>query len=171
MLHGIIYAQENTRLNTDPGHAFAHEVQSYFGSGTQLQELYVTPSLLDERDWDVLAQAARWARANADVLSDCHWIGGAPDQLEIYGWAAWTPSKAIVTLRNPDDRANDFVLDLRMHLELPGGIAGQFRARFPFVDRDANVPTLWDADRPQTIRLDPFQVLTIELSPVVSGGL
>jgi hypothetical protein len=171
MLHGIIYAQENTRLNTDPGHAFAHEVQSYFGSGTQLQELYVTPSLLDERDWDVLAQAARWARANADVLSDCHWIGGAPDQLEIYGWAAWTPSKAIVTLRNPDDRANDFVLDLRMHLELPGGIAGQFCARFPFVDRDANVPTLWDADRPQTTRLDPFQVLTIELSPVVSGGL
>jgi hypothetical protein len=171
MLHGIIYAQENARLNTDPGHAFSHEVQSYFGSGTQLQELYVTPSLLDERDWDVLAKAARWARANADVLSDCHWIGGAPDQLEIYGWAAWTPSKAIVTLRNPDDRANDFVLDLRMHLELPGGIAGQFCARFPFVDRDANVPTLWDADRPQTIRLDPFQVLTIELSPVVSGGL
>ncbi|GJH01119.1 enterotoxin [Paraburkholderia terrae] len=171
MLHGIIYAQENTRLNSDPTHAFPHEVQSYFGSGTQLQELYVTPSLLDEHDWDVLAQAARWARANADVLSDCHWIGGAPDELEIYGWAAWTPSKAIVTLRNPDDRANDFVLDLRTHLELPDGVQGPFSARFPFFDREANVPTLWNADRPQAIRLDPFQVLTIELSPISSGGL
>ncbi|MEX3976000.1 enterotoxin [Paraburkholderia caribensis] len=171
MLHGIIYAQENARLNSDPGHAFAHEVQSYFGSGTQLQELYVTPSLLGEHDWDVLAQAARWARAHADVLGDSHWIGGAPDQLEIYGWAAWAPSKAIVTLRNPDDRANGFTLDLRAHLELPGGIEGPFRARFPFVDGDTNLPALWDADRPQAIRLDPFQVLTIELSPVLSGGL
>jgi len=171
MLHGIIYAQENARLNSDPSHAFAHEVQSYFGSGTQLQELYVTPSLLGEHDWDVLAQAARWARAHADVLGDSHWIGGAPDQLEIYGWAAWAPSKAIVTLRNPDDRANGFTLDLRAHLELPGGIEGPFRARFPFVDGDTNLPTLWDADRPQAIRLDPFQVLTIELSPVLSGGL
>ncbi|WP_227247365.1 alpha-galactosidase [Paraburkholderia caribensis] len=171
MLHGIIYAQENARLNSDPGHAFPHEVQSYFGSGTQLQELYVTPSLLGEHDWDVLAQAARWARAHADVLGDSHWIGGAPDQLEIYGWAAWAPSKAIVTLRNPDDRANGFTLDLRAHLELPGGIEGPFRARFPFVDGDTNLPALWDTDRPQAIRLDPFQVLTIELSPVLSGGL
>ncbi|ALL69694.1 putative exported alpha-N-acetylgalactosaminidase (plasmid) [Paraburkholderia caribensis MBA4] len=171
MLHGIIYAQENARLNTDPGDAFPHEVQSYFGSGTQLQELYVTPSLLDEHDWDVLALAARWARAHADVLGDSHWIGGAPDQLEIYGWAAWTPSKAIVTLRNPDDRANGFMLDLRTHLELPGDVEGPFRARFPFIDGDTDVPTLWDADRPQAIRLDPFQVLTIELSPVLAGGL
>jgi hypothetical protein len=164
MLHGIIYAQANTQLNSDPSHAFAHEVHSYFGSGTQLQELYVTPSLLNENDWGVLAQAARWARDNADVLRDCHWIGGAPDEREIYGWAAWTPSKAIVTLRNPDDRANDFVLDLRAHLELPDGVEGQFSAQFPFIDSAASIPTRWDVNRPQQIRLAPFQVLTLELS-------
>jgi hypothetical protein len=168
MLHGIIYAQANTRLNSDPSHAFAHEVLSYFGSGTQLQELYVTPSLLHEADWDVLAQSARWAREHAEVLRDCHWIGGAPDDLDIYGWAAWTPSKAIVTLRNPADRANDFVLDLQAHLELPESVGRQFSARLPFNDGDGNVAPLWDADRPQAIRLPPFQVLTIELSPV--GG-
>ncbi|MBN3753084.1 enterotoxin [Paraburkholderia sp. Tr-20389] len=166
MLHGIIYAQANTQLNSDPSQAFAHEVHSYFGSGTQLQELYVTPSLLHARDWDALADAARWARAHADVLRDCHWIGGAPDELEVYGWAAWTPSKAIVTLRNPDDLAKDFVLDLRTHLELPDGIEGQFSTRFPFIEGDVNVATRWDAERPQAIHLDPFQVLTLELSPV-----
>ncbi|MEP9322258.1 enterotoxin [Paraburkholderia phymatum] len=166
MLHGIIYAQANAQLNSDPSHAFAHEVLSYFGSGTQLQELYVTPSLLSDRDWDVLAKAARWARAHADVLRDCHWVGGAPDELDVYGWAAWTPSKAIVTLRNPDDRAKDFALDLQAHLELPDGVGGRFTARFPFTERDANVATQWDARRPQAIRLDPFQVLTLELSPV-----
>ncbi|MEM5338353.1 enterotoxin [Paraburkholderia azotifigens] len=163
MLHGIIYAQANTQLNTDPAQAFPHEVHSYFGSGTQLQELYVTPSLLNERDWDVLAQTARWARDNANVLRDCHWIGGAPDRCEVYGWAAWTPLKAIVTLRNPDVRANDFVLDLRTHLELPDGFSGRFSVQFPFIDSAANIPACFDADRPQQIRLDPFQVLTLEL--------
>ncbi|MEM5436447.1 enterotoxin [Paraburkholderia diazotrophica] len=166
MLHGIIYAKENTRLNADPTHAFASEVRSYFGSGTQLQELYVTPSLLKGSDWDVLAETSRWARATADVLHDSHWIGGAPDQLEIYGWAAWTPSKAIVTLRNPSDRVQSFSLDLREHLELPHGIAGGFTARFPFIESPTNFPLLWDVGRPQSIRLDPFQVLTVELSPI-----
>ncbi|MPW18186.1 enterotoxin [Paraburkholderia sp. CNPSo 3157] len=165
MLHGIIYAQENTRLNADPAHGFASEVRSYFGSGAQLQELYVTPSLLKKRDWDVLAEASRWARANADVLRDSHWIGGAPDQLDIYGWAAWTPSKAIITLRNPSDRAQSFLLDLRAHLELPEGMTGGFNARFPFLDPAADFPLPWDVGRPQAIRLDPFQVLTLELSP------
>jgi hypothetical protein len=46
MLHGIIYAEKAEHLTTDPGSDFAAEVRSYFGSGTQLQELYLTPSLL-----------------------------------------------------------------------------------------------------------------------------
>jgi hypothetical protein len=166
MLHGIIYAQENARLNSDPAHAFAHEVQSYFGSGTQLQELYVTPSLLTDSDWDALAHAARWARAHAGVLRDAHWIGGAPDQLDPYGWAAWTPEKAIVTLRNPHERANDFVIDLRTHLELPDDVASTFNASFPFGSSDADLPLQWQADRPQTVTLAPFAVLTLEFAPV-----
>src|SRR5262249_16241657 len=149
-------------------HAFAHEVQSYFGSGTQLQELYVTPSLLKDSDWDGLAHAARWARAHADVLRDCHWMGGAPDQLEIYGWAAWTPEKAIVTLRNPHEGANEFVIDARTHLELPDGVASTFNASFPFGSCDADLPLQWQADRPQTVTLAPFAVLTLEFEPVSS---
>ena len=44
-------------LDTDPGGDFADEVRDYFGTGTQLQEMYVTPALLTETDWDVLAEA------------------------------------------------------------------------------------------------------------------
>jgi len=73
MLHGIVYAQKAPHLKTDPGHDFASEVHSYFGSGTQLQELYITPSLLTSADWDVLAEAAKWSRKNASVLIDTHW--------------------------------------------------------------------------------------------------
>ncbi|WP_049622151.1 enterotoxin [Frateuria defendens] len=166
MLHGIIYAKENRNLNTDPGHDFANEVHSYFGTGTQLQELYITPSLLSPQDWDTLAEAARWSRANAGVLRDTHWVGGDPGRLDVYGWAAWSPGKAILTLRNPSDRPQLAVLDLARQLELPSGAARRFGARSPW-RADAGKPAMTlDAGRPSSVTLAPFEVLTLELAPV-----
>jgi hypothetical protein len=46
MLHGLIYAKHAKNLGTDPGNDFADEVHGYFGTGTQFQEMYITPSLL-----------------------------------------------------------------------------------------------------------------------------
>lgn len=167
MLHGIFLAQCNPRLNTVVGDDFTHEVRSYFGSGTQLQELYITPSLLSESDWDVLGDAARWARENSDVLSDSHWIGGAPDQQEIYGWAAWTPHKAIITLRNPGDCTQSFQLDLRRHLELPHDADSQFAIRVVWSERATTVrPDSQLADQPWEIEMAAFEVLTLELLPI-----
>ena len=62
MLHGMIYARYAERLGDDPNHDFADEVHSYFGTGTQLQEMYITPTLLSNDDWDVLAETAKWSR-------------------------------------------------------------------------------------------------------------
>jgi hypothetical protein len=165
MLHGIIYAKENRKLNDDPGHDFAHEVRSYFATGTQLQELYVTPSLLGTQDWDTLAEAAKWSRAHADVLRDTHWIGGDPGRLDVYGWAAWSPKKAIVTLRNPDAKPQVAVIDLQRQLELPADAARRFDVADVWKSGGAEVPKQLDADHASTVQLAPFQVLTLELTP------
>ena len=118
MLHGIIYAQYAKDLSTDPHNDFADEVHSYFGTGTQLQEMYITPSLLTTANWDTLAEAARWSRANAATLKDVHWIGGDPDKLQVYGWAAWSPREGILTLRNPSTTAQTFNVDVANAFEL-----------------------------------------------------
>ena len=78
MLHGVIYAHYADGLTDDPGDDFADEVHDYFGTGTQCQELYVTGSLLSADNWNTLAEAANWSRANAQTLRDVHWIGGDP---------------------------------------------------------------------------------------------
>jgi hypothetical protein len=169
MLHGILYAQCNPRLNTAAGADFAHEVRSYFGSGTQLQELYITPALLTGDDWDMLADTARWARENSDVLRDSHWMGGAPDQQEVYGWAAWTPRKAIITLRNPATRTQCFELNLRRQLELPNADTGRFALRNVWREGSFNIPAVLDADLHQEVQLAPFEVLTLELWPIAEG--
>jgi hypothetical protein len=111
---------------------FSFVFQSYFASGTQLQEIYITPSLLTRQNWDTLAHAARWARASSAILEDTHWIGGDPGKLQVYGWAAWNPRGWIVTLRNPSDHAQTYSLDLPAALQLPAGTRISYRAFDPF---------------------------------------
>ncbi|MFY9939121.1 MAG: enterotoxin, partial [Silvibacterium sp.] len=165
MLHGIVYAKQAPHLSTDPGRDFANEVHSYFGSGTQLQELYITPSLLKPADWDMLAEAAKWSRRNASVLVDTHWIGGDPRWLQIYGWASWSPQKAILTLRNPDSKTQDFTLDIASAFELPANAPRRYRARSPWTG-DASQPEIeLNAGELHTFHLAPFQVLTLEALP------
>ena len=165
MLHGIIYAQHAVHLDTDPGHDFANEVRSYFATGTDLQELYITPSLLTDANWDTLAEAANWSRANADVLRDAHWIGGDPGRLEVYGWAAWSPSKSFITLRNPDNKPQPAILDVDRQLQLPKDAARLFVVSDVWHSGSSDMPKTLGADHSLTITLQPFEVLTLQLTP------
>ena len=165
MLHGMILARYAERLGVDPGNDFPDEVHSYFGTGTQLQEMYMTPSLLSAQDWDVLAETAKWSRANAEILKDSHWVGGDPARLEVYGWASWTPEKAIITLRNPGDKPQDFVGSLRSMLELPAGTYSTFVAHSPWRADSAQPSTKIDEKEWHLFHLAPFEVLTLELTP------
>jgi len=165
MLHGIVFAQKAPHLSTDPGGDFTNEVHSYFGTGTQLQEMYITPSLMTGTDWDVLAESAKWSRRNEATLVDTHWVGGDPRWLQIYGWAAWSPQKAILTLRNPSAQPQDFVLDVAKSFELPAKATRKFTAHSPWAN-DATQPSITlEADKPHTFHLAPFQVLTLEATP------
>jgi hypothetical protein len=165
MLHGLIYARKAEHLADDPEHRFQHEVRDYFGTGTQLQEMYITPALLSSDDWDVLAEAAKWSRANAAVLKDTHWVGGDPRWGEIYGWAAWSPAKGILTLRNPSDAAREITLDIGRAFQLPLGAPERFMVSSPWRDEAATPPLHLLAGKPQVFHLAPFQVLTLEAKP------
>lgn len=165
MLHGMIYARFRKHLDVDPGGDFRNEIRSYFGSGTQLQEMYITPSLLNEDNWNDLAEAAKWSRTNATVLRDTHWVGGDPAWLEVYGWASWTPAKGILVLRNPSDQKKTIRLTLKDVFELPSGAAEKFSAKSPWKDDADHKVLALDARQPHDFELAPFEVLTLDVTP------
>ena len=165
MLHGMIYAKHRKQLDTDPGNDFRNEIRSYFGTGTQLQEMYITPSLLSDSNWDDLAEAANWSRANAAVLKDTHWIGGDPAWLEVYGWASWTPGKGILVLRNPSDHAKTTRVRLNDAFELPVGAAQEYFAKSPWKEDAGQPATVLHAQQAHEFHLAPFEVLTLDLVP------
>lgn len=162
MLHGVIYARHAKRLDTDPGGDLGAEVRSYFGTGTQLQELYVTPSLLTPANWDAIAEAARFARVNAATLVDTHWVGGDPARGEAYGWAAWGAGKAIVTMRNPSASTRSLEVEPHELFDLPEGAPERLVLRSPWKAYASRPAVTLEAGKPARIVLAPFEVVTLE---------
>ncbi|WP_348261063.1 enterotoxin [Telmatobacter sp. DSM 110680] len=165
MLHGLIYAQHHNDLDKDPGNDFRNEIRSYFGTGTQLQEMYITPSLLSAQNWDDLAEAAKWSRENAEVLKDTHWVGGDPAWLEVYGWASWTPKKGILVLRNPSDHEQTIQLRLQDAFEQPSDAPRVYSARSPWKDDAGRPAIVLPAQEAHEFHLAAFQVLTLDILP------
>jgi len=167
MTQGIAHARHGSAGQLgDDLKEMADEIRSFFGSGTGLQELYVAPGLLSAAQWDLLAEGARWARANADVLIDTHWVGGNPGEGEVYGWASWSPRKGILVLRNPTDSPATITIDIGQAFELPDGAAGRYRLSEPWRKEEGAPPAL-DLLRgaPHGFELDGFQVLVFDAMP------
>ena len=164
MLHGIIYAKQANGLNNDTNNILKSEIRAYFGNGTQLQEMYITPALLTPENWDALAEAAKWSRQNAETLVDTHWVGGSPAARQVYGWASWSPKKGILTLRNPSAEAGEIKIDPAKVFELPEEAAKNYTIANPFKDQKVEVTQL-RAGEETTFKLQPFEVLVVEALP------
>ena len=175
MIHGLFinhlpFTTDHGKLDSekivyDEGELTA-EIRSYFGTGVNLQEMYISPDLMTQRTWDVLAEAARWARRNAGVLVDTHPVGGKPLANEIYGWASWTPKKAILTLRNPDERPADFAFDPAKAFELPVGAAERYVLKSPWSEDASKQTVEVRAGLSHVFHMRPFEVLTFEATPL-----
>ncbi|MCD4726461.1 MAG: hypothetical protein K8R46_02280 [Pirellulales bacterium] len=163
MTQGITYARRGkaTRMTNDLND-LKDEFRMFFASGTQLQELYITPQMMTPEMWDVLAEAAKWSRENADVLVDTHMIGGSVIKGHVYGYASWSPRKGIVALRNPSGKSASFVLDLDAAWELPPDAPRQYLLKSPWKEDVAQTAIPVSADRGLQFEMQPFEVLVLE---------
>lgn len=111
---------------------FREEVRNYFAEGFNLQELYITPSLMTEGCWDVLAEASNWGHANHDVLMDAHFVGGNPANDQVYGVASWNQTKGILMIRNPSLTTKSISFTPEQVFQLPTGYNKNFTLVDPF---------------------------------------
>ena len=141
------------------------EIRSFFGTGANLQELYIAPDLMTAEIWDTLAEAANWSRRNSDILADTHWVGGDPLKGEVYGWASWSHYKAVLVLRNPSNQPATINLDVAEAFDLPVGGDRKYTLK-PAWKEDIARPTIdVSAGREQTLQLAPFEVLVFDAKP------
>ncbi len=164
MLHGIIKADWADHLKSDPNNDLRSEIRSFFANGTQLQELYFSPHLMTGADWDDIAESAKWAHDHADVLVDSHWVGGDPLKNEVYGWAAWTPKRAVLSLRNPSEKKASITIDAAVVFELPEGYSCQYKLKSPYKDQRVT-EMIMKPGFSVLVELNPFEVLVFDAIP------
>ncbi len=169
MLAGLVMAElgSATTLNNDL-EAMRRDVRGLFGSGINLQELYITPSLFTDEHWDALAEAVKWAQVNEDVLVDTHWVGGDAIAGEVYGFASWSPDKETLMLRNPRDDGQICQLDIGLALELPAGEPSGWKLRSAYPTRANMTEMELVAGQPVAVELEPLEVLVWDAVP--AGG-
>ncbi len=168
MVVGIAYANLGlpAQCINDSIGDFKDMVWSFFGAGSALQELYISTDRMKSGFWPVLAEAAKWAKANEKTLQDTHWIGGSPINMEVYGFASWTPEKGIITLRNPADKPGEFNFTLDNLLEIPVNFRGYFQLK----STDPGDPGIRIASGdPGKMVLKPFETKILEAFPDFSG--
>ena len=71
MLCGMVYSQHGLgRTSVDKtDKSFADQAYSFFATGTQLQELYISDKVMTPAKWEILAKAVRWSDANVQTLA------------------------------------------------------------------------------------------------------
>jgi hypothetical protein len=82
----------------------------------------------------------------------------------VYGWAAWSPRKGILTLRNPSAKAQSIRIDVGQAFELPQGAAREYVGTSPWKDDTGKAAMTVRAGVPVEFKLAPFEVRTLEFA-------
>lgn len=102
MTHGIIKGWlQQLGGAKEPLDKFTDNALLYLSRGVSMWELYISPDLLTNREWDVLAQDIKWAKANFNILQHTVMIGGNPVDGQTYGYAHFSGNRGIIAARNP----------------------------------------------------------------------
>lgn len=166
MYHGICIADNGAPAKFEMNDKdISDEIWSFFGTGTSLQELYINPHKLNKANWDCLARAIKWSRENADIMPDTHWIGGDPAKGDVYGFAAWSPKKGIITLRNPSNNPKTYLVDTRKVFELPPN-SNQIYRFYNVKDGVTAAGMYLFKGAANTVTLKPFEVMVLNAVPV-----
>ncbi len=102
MTHGIIKGTlEKLGGEEEPLDKFTNEVLLYLARGVSMWELYISPDILTEGEWNAMARGIRWAKDRFPILSSTEMIGGDPKLRESYGYVHFKGNRGIIAARNP----------------------------------------------------------------------
>lgn len=141
---------------------FRNYMYMTFSRGSGLAELYLAPSIMNEDEWQVTADALKWARKNFEALDRVRMIGGDPDAGEVYGYSGWTSGKGMISLRNPSSETKTFQVTLDRSVGVVPG-SGPFLRRIILPSERSEASSYSHGDT-ISATINPFEVLVWEFT-------
>lgn len=154
--HEPIYGREAHLNYTD-----AEFEKAFFWNacrGAALNELYISPSLMNDEKWRILARVINWQKANHHILKHAMFLGGDPVQNNIYCYASWTEDgEGVIALRNPTHEAAPLTLTLNKLMGCPESLKNA--RRFNVLNKSgAESSDLYNYSDKINLTLAPFEV-------------
>jgi hypothetical protein len=170
MTHGIIKGNlEKLGGDSEPLDKFTTEAMLYFARGVSMYELYISPDLLTDSEWNAMSKSITWAKDRFPILSQTEMIGGDPRKRETYGYVHFNGSKGIVAARNP------YIIPNKLKIELSPALGLDARAQQLVVERVYPnrwvSPQLYKAGDTFEISLEGFETAVYEIYPVTDSEI
>ena len=168
MTHGIIKGHlQKLGGDAEALDKFTDETLVYVARGVSMWELYISPDLLTDGEWEAMARSLRWARDRFPVLTQTEMVGGDPSRGEAYGYVHFKGRRGILVARNPVIAAQV----LRTELAPAYGLdpeANTLVLERVYPTRWVS-PNLYAAGAALTLPLDGFETAVYEIYPLAEA--
>ncbi|HTY58059.1 MAG TPA: alpha-galactosidase, partial [Bacteroidota bacterium] len=169
MTHGIIKGNlEKLGGENEPLDKFTNEALLYFARGVSMWELYISPDILTEGEWDAMAQSMQWAKDRFPVLATTTMIGGDPKAKETYGYVHYRGEEGVIAARNPSIEPGQLTVPLSASLGLESGADSLVIERV-YPSRWI-MPRLCCAGSSVTLSIDRYETAVFEVYPLKNAA-
>jgi len=170
MTHGIIKGTlEQLGGAEEPLDRFTNETLLYVARGVSMWELYVSPDILTEGEWDAIARSLEWARDRYPILATTTMVGGNPLSGGPYAYVHWKGDRGIIAARNPLIEPRSLRVKLSAGDGLDPSAEGLVMERV-YPQRHIE-PALYRAGSTFTLHLGAYETAIYEIYPLSSASL
>ncbi len=165
MTHGIIKGQlQKLGGEQEPLDKFTNNALLYFARGVSMWELYISPDILSDAEWNAIARSLKWAKQNFDILKHTSLLGGNPAKGEAYAYVHFNANQGIVAARNP------FVLPQSVSIPLSDTLGLDKKARNLVLEQIYPVrwisPRLYKQGEEISLKLQGYETVVYRIFPI-----
>ena len=132
--------------------------------GQALNELHLSVNMMNDSKWTSLSQAMNWQKDNFDILKNASFIGGNPEENNIYGYISWGKNgDGVIALRNPNNEETSLTLTLNKLMGAPESLkdARRFNVYCKTLSED---DTVYSYNDKMDLTMKPFEIMIFKIA-------
>ena len=133
--------------------------------GQALNELYISPAVMNEAKWFSLASAMNFQKENFHILKNASFIGGNPEENNIYGYVSFTEEgEGIVALRNPTNEATPLTLTFNKLMGVSEEGFQGVRCQAVYLASQLDTGGYFSYNEKLDVTLHPFEIMILKFT-------
>jgi len=165
-VHSLFNHEPKKKSTGESKKSFRDYLYMNMSRGTGFVELYIKPGILQEPDWDVLAEGLLWVHDVFPLFKRARMHGGNPRENETYGYTAWDKTRGFISIHNPSDETRKYEVVLNRAFGLVPG-SSTFKLSSPLTESVDGLKAKWSFGDTLAVTLKPREIRILNFDPVV----